>query len=182
MFLSIWEGEKHQSVAFHVHTGDQTHNLSMCLDRESNLQLFGVWDEALTNWATRPGLPIFILELVEGEWIRRAGSWRNTLSCIWKLTPELKAPKVWPSSTLILLIDNGLEYLMFWFVLALTQKERMHLLRQRVTYFHFQESRKEWSLYLGQKLTSLWFTLWKMSGEVEILIWTGKQILYVPSY
>ena len=36
-------------------TGDQTHNLGMCPDQELKLQPFGVWDNAPTNRATRPG-------------------------------------------------------------------------------------------------------------------------------
>ena len=37
-------------------TGDWTHNLGMYLDQEWNLQPFGIWDDAPTNWATWPGL------------------------------------------------------------------------------------------------------------------------------
>ena len=36
-------------------TGDQTRNLDMCPDRESNLRPFGVWDDPLTNGATHQG-------------------------------------------------------------------------------------------------------------------------------
>ena len=35
-------------------TRDQTCNLGMCPDWESNPQTFGVWDDAPTNWATWP--------------------------------------------------------------------------------------------------------------------------------
>ena len=40
----------------HALTRDWTQNLGMCPDWELNLQPFGVWDEALTNRATQPGL------------------------------------------------------------------------------------------------------------------------------
>ena len=36
----------------HALTGDQTHNLGMCPDQESNPWPFDLWDEAPTNWAT----------------------------------------------------------------------------------------------------------------------------------
>ena len=42
-------------------TRDQTRNWGMCPDRESNLQTFGVQDDAPTNWATLPGLFYFLL-------------------------------------------------------------------------------------------------------------------------
>ena len=32
-----------------AHTGDQTHNLGMCLDQEPNLQPFGAWNNVLTK-------------------------------------------------------------------------------------------------------------------------------------
>ena len=38
--------------------GNQTHNLGRCPDQESNLQPFGVWDDAPANAATWPGLPL----------------------------------------------------------------------------------------------------------------------------
>ena len=44
-------------------TEAQTQNLGMCPDQEPNLKHFGVWDDAPTNWATRPGLPILILNI-----------------------------------------------------------------------------------------------------------------------
>ena len=37
----------------HIPTGDQTHNLGMCLDQESNPWPFDLWDDALTSWATQ---------------------------------------------------------------------------------------------------------------------------------
>ena len=36
----------------HTPTRDQTHSLGMCPDWESNLQPFGLQDDAPTNWAT----------------------------------------------------------------------------------------------------------------------------------
>ena len=49
------EREKHQSVASHsAWTRNQTYNLGMCPDQESNPHTFGVWDTP-TNWATWPG-------------------------------------------------------------------------------------------------------------------------------
>ena len=44
------EREKHQLVE--SQTGDQTRNLGMCPDQESNLQPFGAWEDIPTNWAT----------------------------------------------------------------------------------------------------------------------------------
>ena len=64
MFPLILEGEegekeskrhsdvrgKHQSVASHVcPKQDQTRNLGMCPDQESNWQPFSAWNEAPTN-------------------------------------------------------------------------------------------------------------------------------------
>ena len=38
--------EKHRSVASCMYpTGDQTYNLGMCPDGESNLRPFGLWDD-----------------------------------------------------------------------------------------------------------------------------------------
>lgn len=45
------EKKKYQSVASYMClSGDPTYNLDMCLDRESNLQTFGIWDNPATNW------------------------------------------------------------------------------------------------------------------------------------
>ena len=50
------EREKQQSVASHPRPDwNRTHNLGMRPDQELNLQLFGVRDDAPTNWATQPG-------------------------------------------------------------------------------------------------------------------------------
>ena len=46
--------EKYQSVAsLHAPTEDQTYNLGMCPDQESNPHLFSLQDNAPTNWATQ---------------------------------------------------------------------------------------------------------------------------------
>ena len=52
---SIWE--KHRSVVSCTPpTGDQTHNLSKCPNRELNSHPVGVQDDAPTTWAAMPGL------------------------------------------------------------------------------------------------------------------------------
>ena len=65
--------EKHRSFASSTHSdgelnlqpknvprlGIRPATSGMCLDWESNLQPFGVWDEAPTNWAARPGHKVF---------------------------------------------------------------------------------------------------------------------------
>ena len=48
------EKEKHLPP-IHTPTGDRTHNLGTCPNRELNLRPFGVQDNAPTNGATRPG-------------------------------------------------------------------------------------------------------------------------------
>lgn len=49
--------EKHRLIApILAPTGDQTHNLSLCLDWESNPQPVGVRADAPTNRATEQGL------------------------------------------------------------------------------------------------------------------------------
>ena len=45
-----------QFFPLHALTRDRTHNLGMCPEWGSNPQLFGVQDNAPTNWATWPGL------------------------------------------------------------------------------------------------------------------------------
>ena len=56
MFLLIFlEREKHPINAL---TRDQTHNLGMCPDWESNLKPFGVQNNAPANWATSQGKPV----------------------------------------------------------------------------------------------------------------------------
>ena len=52
-----WEGERNidQLPPIRTPTGDQTHNLGMCPDQESNPQAFGVQDSAPMHWATQPG-------------------------------------------------------------------------------------------------------------------------------
>ena len=64
--LLIWEvGERNINwlPPIRTPTGDQTCNLSMCLDQESNPQPFSLWDDAPTNWTTppRPNVPPFKL-------------------------------------------------------------------------------------------------------------------------
>ena len=51
-----WERNINQLPPICARTWDGTHNLGMRPDQESNLQPFGVWDHAPTNWATWPGL------------------------------------------------------------------------------------------------------------------------------
>ena len=46
------EGEKHCLPLIGPPTRDQTPNLCMCSDLESNLQPFGLQDDTPTNWAT----------------------------------------------------------------------------------------------------------------------------------
>ena len=41
-------------------TRNQTYCLGMCHDQKSNSQAFGVWDDALSKGATRPG-PLFLI-------------------------------------------------------------------------------------------------------------------------
>ena len=48
--------ERFWLVASHMHPNQHTkHNLSMCPGQGSNLQSFVIQDDALTNWAIRPG-------------------------------------------------------------------------------------------------------------------------------
>ena len=68
-FLLIWERETstqkeniNRLPPACIPTGDWTHNLCMCPDWEWNPLPFGVWDSALTYWATQSGLPsVFLL-------------------------------------------------------------------------------------------------------------------------
>ena len=66
MFLLISERErergKHQFSPACSPTRDLTCNLGMCPDQESNLQPFGIWDNAPTNWATWPGQKLFFIK------------------------------------------------------------------------------------------------------------------------
>ena len=52
-----------QSPPIHTQTGDGTCNLGMGPDQGSKPQHFGIWGNAPTNWATRPGLMIFFFNL-----------------------------------------------------------------------------------------------------------------------
>ena len=57
--------EKHQVVAsctWWDWNWDQTHNLGMCPDRESNLQRFGFGDDAQINWATPARAIVFFFK------------------------------------------------------------------------------------------------------------------------
>lgn len=45
----------------HAPTGDSTHNLGVCLNREQNRQTFGNQDDTPTNWDPCTGLHIFLL-------------------------------------------------------------------------------------------------------------------------
>ena len=52
---SMWERNIDRPPPIHAPTRDQTHNLGMYPDQESNLQPFGVQDDTSINWATQPG-------------------------------------------------------------------------------------------------------------------------------
>ena len=54
------EREKHQLVASCMCSEDWACNLGTLPDWELNLQPFGVWDGAPTDWATQPGLDRFL--------------------------------------------------------------------------------------------------------------------------
>ena len=62
------EREKHWSVAS-CRSPDQrgTRSLGVCPDHGPNPQPFGVWDDALTNWATWPELTI-VFKLNTAHW------------------------------------------------------------------------------------------------------------------
>ena len=54
---SVWKRNINPLPLICAPTGDQTYNLGMCPDRESNPQPFGVWDDATpSNWTICPGL------------------------------------------------------------------------------------------------------------------------------
>ena len=52
----IFEREKHRSAAPYMCPSRVTDKPGTRPDWESNLQPFGVWDDAPNHWATRPGL------------------------------------------------------------------------------------------------------------------------------
>ena len=64
MILEKEEREKERGrnidhlLPVHALMGDQTHNLGLCPDPESNMQTFGVQEDAPTNCATQPGLSL----------------------------------------------------------------------------------------------------------------------------
>ena len=53
--ILMWERNINWLPPIHALTGDRTHILGMCPDRESNLQPFTVRNNAATKWATWPG-------------------------------------------------------------------------------------------------------------------------------
>ena len=60
---SMWERNINQLPLTHTPTGDQTHNPSLCLDQESNLQPFGLWDSTQPTEPHQSGLHLSCLEL-----------------------------------------------------------------------------------------------------------------------
>ena len=52
---SIWNRNIDRLLSIHTSTGDWTGNQGICPDQELNLQPFGVWDDAPTHLATKPG-------------------------------------------------------------------------------------------------------------------------------
>ena len=55
LFIDLRERERETSTGclfIHTQSRDGTCNLGMFPDQELNLRPFGLWDTALTNWAT----------------------------------------------------------------------------------------------------------------------------------
>ena len=78
-------------------TKNRTHNLGMCLDRELNLQPFGVPDDSPANWATHSGqyglaLEVEFYDILTLAWLIVAVSmlqWQTLSAYIMKNVTEL---------------------------------------------------------------------------------------------
>ena len=68
MFIDLRERERERerSVASRTHpSGNQTHNLDMCLGWRLNPQLFGIWDDAPTTEPPSQGKRYFLIDLLQ---------------------------------------------------------------------------------------------------------------------
>ena len=94
MFIDLWERgrkrekhvcEKHWSVASHAfpNRGNQTGNLGMCPDQESDPQPFGAWDDGPTNWATLARAVCGFKKL-----INTCPGWRGSVDWVLAYEPE----------------------------------------------------------------------------------------------
>ena len=75
----MWERNINRLPAISGPTRDGTQNLGVCPDQESNLQPFGIWDTAPTNWAARPGQHfwLFYKEKFIFENLKQSGSLKS---------------------------------------------------------------------------------------------------------
>ena len=87
--------EKHQSAR------DWTHNLGMCPYWQVNLQLFGIWDNAPTNWTTCPGSGTWFCCLRKELCFSDLGQWaikgEQTINDTW-MTREWHGQTKWRSA------------------------------------------------------------------------------------
>ena len=86
----MWERNISWLPPLRTPTRDRTCYLGMCPDWGSNLQTFGVWDDAPINWATWPGLGPFFFLSQRGKHSLSSVSlsdfiWAGILFCIFSI-------------------------------------------------------------------------------------------------